>query len=63
MASETALTYSGGNHALIVSMSYTSCQVQDGKMEGQVEVGRKGKRGMDIANTTISGERSRNRKV
>lgn len=63
MASETALTYSGGNHALTISMSYSSVKVQDGKMEGQVEAGRKEKRGMAIENTTINGERSRNRKV
>lgn len=32
-------------------------------MEGQLEVGRKGKRGMGMANTTIHGKRSRNGKV
>ena len=32
-------------------------------MEGQFEVGRKGKRGMGIVNITIHGKRSRNRKV
>lgn len=41
MASEAALTYSWDNRAFIVSMSYTSCYIQDGKMEVQVEVGKR----------------------
>lgn len=58
MARETVLTCSRGNHCIYYCI-YESyfCYTQDGKMEVQVEAGKRGETGMDITKNIISGER------